>query len=245
MLLPRLAAIALAASCAFASSAQAQVQVPGLAGTLSGLATVTSDYTFRGISQTDNDPAVQAGVEYGLEVGSVAPYLGIWGSNTNFADSNLELDLTGGVRGKVGEITWDLGFVYYVYPSARSSLNYDFVEGQMKLGYDLGPAALTLGLNYSPDFFASSGNATYLQANLDVPLPWGLVVTGRVGHQWIQRNTAFGAPDYLDWSLGVAKEVLGFNFGLAYVDTDLSKAECFAGGNLCDGRLIASVTKKF
>jgi uncharacterized protein (TIGR02001 family) len=241
----RLAAVALTVSLTIAPGAQAQVQVPGLAGTFGILVTVATDYTFRGISQTDNDPTVQAGIEYTVDAGDLAPYLGIWGSNTNFADSNLELDITGGIGGKFGELTWDLGFVYYAYPSARSSLNYDYVEGQLKLGYDFGPAALTLGFNYLPDFFAGSGDGVYLQANLDVPLAWGLVVTGHLGHQWIQRNATFGAPDYLDWSIGVTKEVLGFALGLAYVDTDLSKNECFAGGNICNGRVIASVTKKF
>jgi len=237
----RLSALALV----LATASPAMAQVPGLAGTISAFATLTTDYTFRGISQTDNDPAIQGGLEYSTELGSVAPYLGVWASNTNFADSNIEVDITGGVRGKLGELTWDLGFVYYVYPSARSSLNYDYVEGQAKLGYDLGPAALTFGLNYSSDFFAGSGEGVYLQANLDVPLPWGLVASGHLGHQWIQRNATFGAPDYLDWSFGLSKEVIGMVLGLTYVDTDLSKSQCFGGANLCDARFIATVTKKF
>lgn len=163
----------------------------------------------------------------------------------NFTDANAEIDLSGGVRGKIGNATWDLGLVYYLYPNARSSLNYDYLEAAGKLGYDFGPAALTLGLNYSPEFFAKSGDAVYLQANLDVPLPWGVVATGHLGHQWIQRNAAFGTPDYTDWSLGVAKDVLGLTLGVSYIDTSLSKTECFSGTTLCGARAIATVTKKF
>lgn len=217
----------------------------GFPGAITGSAALATDYTFRGISQTDNDPAVQVGLEYGVEVGGVAPYLGIWGSNVNFTDANMELDLTGGVRGKFGEVTWDLGFIYYAYPNARSNLNYNFLELAAKAGYDFGPAALTLGLNYSPEFFAKSGDGLYLQANVDVPLPWGITASAHVGRQWIQKNAVFGAPDYLDWSLGAAKEVMGLTLGLAYVDTDLSKRECFAGTTLCGARAMATVTKKF
>ncbi len=238
----RPSALAAAALLAVAALPAAAQTIPGA---VTGLATLATDYTFRGISQTDNDPAIQAGLEYGAEVGSVAPYLGIWGSNVNFTDANIELDVTGGVRGKIGEIGWDLGFVYYAYPSARSSLNYDFFEIAAKLSYDFGMAALTLGANYSTDYFGGSGDALYLQANVDVPLPWGLVASGHLGHQSIDRNAVFGAPDYFDWSLGVTKEVLGLTLGLSYVDTDLSKSECFAGTTLCGGRAIATVTKKF
>lgn len=240
-------ALRLAAAVAlFAVAVQpVSAQDSGFPGAITGSAALATDYVFRGVSQTDNDPAVQVGLEYGLELGSVAPYLGIWGSNVNFTDANLEIDLSGGVRGKVRDVTWDLGFVYYAYPNARSSLNYNFLELAAKAGYDFGPAALTLGLNYSPEFFAKSGDAIYLQANVDVPLPWGVTATAHVGHQWIKKNAVFGAPDYLDWSLGVAKEVMGLTLGLAYIDTDLSKAECFAGTTLCGARAMATVTKKF
>lgn len=235
-------AVALLAAAAPAASAE---EASGIPGAITGSAALTSDYMFRGISQTDNDPAVQVGLEYGLELGGVAPYIGIWGSNVNFTDANMEVDVTGGLRGKISDVTWDLGFVYYLYPNARSNLNYDYFELAGKLGYDFGPAALTLGLNYSPEYFAKSGDAVYLQANLDVPLPWGLVASGHLGHQWIQRNVAFGTPDYSDWSLGVAKEVLGLTLGASYIDTSLSKGECFSGTTLCGARGILTVTKKF
>lgn len=242
----RLRELSVAAAVAFAALPAAAQSGPGaIPGAISGLATLATDYTFRGISQTDNDPAIQAGLEYAVGIGSVTPYLGIWGSNVNFIDANIEMDVTGGVRGKIGEVGWDLGFVYYVYPNARSTLNYDFFEIAAKLSYDFGPAALTVGANYSTDYFGGSGDALYLQANVDVPLPWGLVASGHLGHQSIDRNAVFGAPDYFDWSLGVTKEVLGITLGLSYVDTDLSKRECFAGTTLCGGRAIASVTKKF
>lgn len=238
----RLRAVCLAAALAVAALPAAAQTIPGA---ITGLAMLTSDYTFRGISQSDSDPAIQAGLEYGVEVGSLTPYLGIWGSSVNFTDANIELDVTGGVRGKIGDVGWDLGFVYYVYPNARSTLNYDFVEIAGKLSYDFGMAALTVGANYTTDYFGGSGDALYLQANVDVPLPWGLVGSAHIGHQSIDKNAVFGAPDYLDWSLGVTKEVLGIALGLSYVDTDLSRSECFAGTALCGGRVIVSATKKF
>lgn len=216
-----------------------------LIGPISGSIGVITDYTFRGVSQTDEQPAVQIGLEYAREIGSVTPYVGIWGSNVNFVDADWEIDLSAGLRGAAMGATWDLGLVYYAYPAASSSLNYDFAEFVGKLGYDFGPAVATLGLAYSPEFFAKSGKGYYLQANLDVPLPWEVTATGHIGHQWIERNAVFGAPDYMDWSLGVAKDVMGVTLGLAYIDTDLSKSECFAGTSLCGARAIASATFKF
>lgn len=68
-------ALRLAAAVAlFAVAVQpVSAQDSGFPGAITGSAALATDYVFRGVSQTDNDPAVQVGLEYGLELGSVAP----------------------------------------------------------------------------------------------------------------------------------------------------------------------------
>src|SRR5512133_1490261 len=86
-----------------AAMAQTQAAAPGY--TLAYNVGVTSDYRFRGISQTSFDPALQAGVDFAHKSGF---YLGAWGSNISWikdyvgaSDGSLEIDLYGGYKGAI------------------------------------------------------------------------------------------------------------------------------------------------
>src|SRR5690349_13174945 len=104
----------------YALIALALASIPGLAlAGVSGTAALTSDYVFRGVSQTDRDPAIQAGVEFAFDNGW---YLGTWGSNISWLSdlstsaapisSSVELDVYGGYRGKFGDtVAFDAGAI--------------------------------------------------------------------------------------------------------------------------------------
>lgn len=215
----------------------------------SGNVALTSDYIFRGISQTSEDPAVQGGFDYAHDSGF---YLGTWASSLEFGEdssvvdpASMELDLYAGYSGNInGALSYDVGVLRYMYPGASKSLNYDFTEIGGSLAYDFGAAAVTVGLYYSPDYFASSDKAIYYYADVAVPLPAEFAVNFHVGHQTIDDNATFGTPDYTDYKVGVSKEIAGFGLALDWVDTDLSKSECFGGSNLCDSRVVFTVSKE-
>lgn len=215
-------------------------------GTIDANVGLTSDYIFRGISQTDENPALQGGFKYERElVQRASLYLGVWGSNVDFNDGDeaaLELDGYGGVMFDAGPLALDLGVIYYAYPGADSSLDYDFVEYQLKAGHDFGFADVNASINYSPDFFAGSGSATYLQTNAAIPLIEALALNLHAGRQTISDNTRFGLPDYTDWSLGFGYHYSGLDFALAYTDTDIGKNEC---SDACDARVVLTVSKSF
>ncbi len=212
-----------------------------------------TDYLYRGISQTDNSPAIQGGFDYSHDSGV---YLGIWGSNVDFDDS-LEIDLYGGIAGETtGGLGWDVGLIYYRYPGQTGNGGLDgrgdsnFYEVAGSLSYDFGPAAVTGSINYSPDFFAESDDAVYVTLGVDVPLPQEFGLSFHVGHQTIDDEDQFwgmtGAESsYTDWSVGVSKTYQGFDFALTYADTDVSKRKCFGGDNLCDGTVVFSVARSF
>lgn len=211
-----------------------------LPGTFTGNVAVTSEYSFRGIAQSDEHPALQAGIDWTHDSGL---YLGTWGSNVDFNDgdeASLEMDVYGGLTGHFTEKTgWDLGFIYYAYPGADDSLNYDFLEAKAALTHDFGPLAATASVNYSPDYFASSGDAFYYSLNATAPLPHDFSLLGHVAYQTIDDEAAFGVPDYMDWSAGIAYTLDKFNFSLNYLDTDLNEpTECRDG---CAERVIFTV----
>ncbi len=215
----------------------------------SGNVALTSDYIFRGISQTNEDPAVQGGFDYVHDSGF---YVGTWASSLEFGEdssmvdpASMELDVYGGYSGKISDaLSYDVSVLRYMYPGASKSLNYDYTEIGGSLAYDFGAAAVTVGVYYSPDFFASSDKATYYYVDIAVPLPAAFSANFHVGHQTIDDNATFGTPDYTDYKVGVSKDVGGFGLALDWVDTDLSKSECFGGSNLCDSRVVFTVSKE-
>ncbi|KAK0331141.1 hypothetical protein LTR94_030093, partial [Friedmanniomyces endolithicus] len=150
----RLAA-ALIAAVACPATASAQDAPPETAApdhhavTVSGAATIASDYRFRGVSQSDRHMAVQGGItiahDSGLYIGTWASNLAGWGT---FGGANMELDLIAGFKLPVGGGTLDVGATWYMYPGGFD--NTDFIEPYVKLSGTAGPVNLTAGVAYAP-----------------------------------------------------------------------------------------------
>ncbi|MDH5648948.1 MAG: TorF family putative porin [Gammaproteobacteria bacterium] len=102
---------------------------------LTAQAGIVSDYVFRGISQTDNSAALQAGAEYRHSKG---PYFGAWGSKVDLpSGSDVELDIYGGLSNELvkSNIGWDLGYILYRYNESMDN----FEEFYGSLSFDAAP----------------------------------------------------------------------------------------------------------
>jgi len=228
-------------------------------GDLTFTATLANDYRFRGISQTDRNFAAQVGIDYAyMFKPEIGVYVGVWGSNVDFDDgdqANIEMDVYGGIKGTVWEkFTYQVGFIQYLYPKAKvAGDRYNYTELAGKVGYDFDFVAVAGGLNYSPNYFWKTGDAVWFYGEVSVPLkfipgPIEFAINGHLGHQSIQRNARFGAPDYWEWLVGIAAKIDGFTFSVSYVDTNLKKSECFAGTGLtrtCGAGVLAALSKTF
>jgi uncharacterized protein (TIGR02001 family) len=178
---------------------------------LSGTAGVYSDYNWRGISQTSQDPALQGSIDYAHDSGF---YLGAWGSNVDFGDccdENVEIDIYTGFR--FGEtVTWDLGLVYYTYPGAD---DLDFPEIYVGVGYEW----LSGKISYSNDFGNYDESAFYYEANAAYELPANFGINAHVGFSDGDGiEAAYGQDNYFDWAVGVTYDWSHFTFGLKYAD---------------------------
>ncbi|MDX2224050.1 MAG: TorF family putative porin [Rhodospirillaceae bacterium] len=206
-------------------------------GTIAGSVALTSDYMFRGISQTQSDPAVQGSLTWNSGVGF---YAGFWGTNVEFTpgdNADLELDLYAGYAGSVDKFTYDIGVIYYAYPGARNGTDYGYVEGALKVGYDFGPAIWSAGFYYTPDNFAGTEDGVYLTTGLAVPFADSFKIDANIGRAEV--NPAFGA-DYFDWNVGLTVMTPLVDLGVRYHDTDVSTC-----GNLCDARVVFTLSKSF
>ncbi len=243
--------------------------------TISGAATLASDYRFRGVSQSDEGIAAQAGLTVSHSSGF---YVGAWGSNLagwgTFGGSNTELDLYAGFKLPVGEGTLDAGLTWYMYPSGLDTT--DFAELYAKLSGSVGPVGLTAGVFYAPqqealgnafpvgapadpgdkeDNLYLSGDATYGISGAPITLKAHLGYSD--GNPGLGPNGTSVAPTgtYFDWLVGAdIVPISGLTLTVAYVDTDISEAEAalirpnFAtldGDSISDATVVFSVTASF
>ena len=216
---------ALAAVFAVPMLAAAQVPTPAPVTANVG---VVSDYRFRGLSQTMERPALQGGFDYAHASGF---YVGNWNSNVSSAvypNANLEMDFYGGYKPSFGDISPDIGFIYYYYPGSLATLT-NTQTGKTATGVRIDNKELYLGAAWKwlsvkaywsiDDFFAmpDTKNSWYLDGtgSFDLGGGWGLL--GHVGHQKVK---SFSDASYTDYKLGVTKDIRGFVFGVAWVDTN-------------------------
>ena len=163
-------------------------------------ADVTSDYVFRGVSQTGRyDPAVQGGLDLGYGIA----YAGTWASNVKFGDgTDAEVDLYGGIKPKLGPVQLDLGAVYYAYPGAPTVDDVPYWEFKALGSVPAGPLTLGAAFYYSPDFTFTPGvtaHGYYYEANAAFSPIKNVTASGAVGRQEISNSTA----DYTTWNLGL------------------------------------------
>jgi uncharacterized protein (TIGR02001 family) len=225
------------------AAALATVSLPSVAE-ISGNVALTTDYRFRGISQTDRDPAIQGGFDWAHDSGF---YLGTWGSNVDLA-SDLELDYYTGFANNINDnIAYDVGFVYYDYPG--DGANQEYWEIYAGLSGDVGPVGLSGKVYYSNDFFAESGTAFYYDLGASYGLPYDIGLSGHFGYQTIDdgsiKDAGFFSSDedsYKDWSIGVSRSFMGVDLDLSYIDTNLSKSDCF-DSKICDSTVVFTVSK--
>lgn len=211
---------------------------------LSVNAALVSDYQFRGISQSDENFAFQGGFDARHDSGLHA---GIWASGVDFNDqdqANIEIDLVTGFGGELDNgLSYDFGGIYYAYPGARNSLNYDFWEAYGSLSYEAEWGWSGLVAHYSPDYFGGSGDAQYVSASLGTDLPYDFNVEAQAGYQAIDDNAAFGTDDYWNWSLTFGYSYDSLDMFVAYQDTNLSEPSYCADG--CETRLIFGLSTSF
>jgi len=223
----------------------------GVADYFSANIALTTDYVWRGASQTDEGPAIQGGIDAALPIGI---YAGIWASNVDFPDvngdnANIEVDFYGGYAHDFGNgFGADVGLIYYAYPKT-DGLNW--LEGYLKGSYSKDGFDAGLSVNYSSDVFDSGQNGTYFDGSAGYTFDKsndifsGPGVSAGVGYYTFD-NKVFGSgsPDsYWNWNAGAYVDLVGFTVDARYYDTDNDGEALFAksGGS----RFVVSVSRSF
>lgn len=235
----RLLALATAVTGAVAVPAQAE---PGYE--VSANVALTSDYRFRGISQSSEDPAIQGGFDIAFEPGF---YIGTWGSAVDFdtdtgASGSLELDYYVGWGGSIGDsgVGIDVAYIYYDYPGDDGGFG-DYQEFQIKTSWQ----DLEIGVAYSDDYYGETGDFWYVSGDYGLSLSDSVSVGLHVGYNMLDEDGGFLSSDedsYVDYSLSLSYAWSGLDLSVALVGTDLDEDDVF-DTSWADDTVVFTISK--
>ncbi len=186
---------------------------------------VTSNYVWRGVTQTDDGAAIQGGVDYAHDSGF---YIGTWVSNVDFGPGSgeTELDVYAGFSGEMGGLGYDIGYLHYFYPDTSDT---DFGEIALGLTWEW----LSGGLNYTvydaqdddptaAQVFREGDVYGYIGASFE--LPQGFSIGGTIGHYWFDEDGQGGTDlDYTHYQIDIGKsagDFGDFTFSLSMADEE-------------------------
>jgi uncharacterized protein (TIGR02001 family) len=249
-----LGALSLASISMAPAAFAADDEAPAAWGGFTAGGSLTSDYRFRGISNSNREAAAQGYVQYDHASGFFG---NLWFSTIDFEDeftydSSIEIDATVGYNHSFSEeTTAGIKAVYYWYADADAPAglpDYDYFEliasAEHTFGVDsVGPVTVSGELAWSPDFFAETGDAVALTGGVSVPIMEsflffedGLEASAHAGYQWLDVG-----EDYFFYDIGATASWGVISVDLRWVDTDLDNTDCGLP-DTCEGGVVLSVS---
>lgn len=235
---------ALAAPFAFAQAAP-----PASPHTVAFNVSVSTQYLYRGLTQSNYRPAVAGGADYSHASGF---YAGVWASSLTWlrdfgiSSARIELDTYFGFKNTVGDFSYDVGYLRYNYPGSvvegatKPDTDEIYIAGTFK-EYTLKYSRALSSLFGTPD----SKNTYYLDLTAAWPLPQGMTFTAHLGHQTFKGENA-EAASYTDWKLEFGKDFGGgISAGFGYSGTDADKRFYKPPGKSFTGKHTGYLTVKY
>lgn len=203
----------------------------------------TSDYVFRGFTQTLEDPALQGGIDasYGMF------YVGVWASGVDFVqgsnngpnsgDASVEVDVYAGITPTLGPVDFDLGVIGYLYPGADDADGNEFDYVELKLGASASPidnASVGVTYYYSPEYFGEVGPTHTIEGTVGYEFQKIGFITPSIDA--LIGTTIFdddSSLDYVYWNTGLTLGIENVSLDFRYWDTDVSNS-----GGLADERFV-------
>jgi uncharacterized protein (TIGR02001 family) len=213
---------------------------------------VTSEYVFRGVSQSAENPTVQGGVDVTYKLF----YAGIWASGLDFGHdafdrdiAKTEIDYYAGIKPVLGPVTFDIGVIYYSYPGAHDLPNAELDFFEIKVGASgtiWKDGTLGLTVFYSPEYTGKTGDVWTIEGTFAQVLPklrdivptFSATLGYSIGDTDAYKTfIANGDDSYLYWNAGVSFAFHDrFSIDLRYWDTNIDNNGLAAG--FCTGRVL-------
>ena len=212
----------------------------------------TTDYRYRGISQSNLKPALQGGADYTNNPTGL--YAGTWLSTIKWitdvgGKGDVEWDVYAGKRGEiVPDLSYDVGVLSYIYANNKLGDITGFVDANTTELY--GQLTYKLAnIKYSQSVtnlfgVPNSKNSGYVDLWTSIPLTDKLALGVHAGHQSIQNNSQLS---YTDWKVGLSQDFFDVSFTLGVVGTNASKTLYVTPDGKFTGKtsLVLSASKTF
>lgn len=196
---------------------------------------LTTDYSFRGWSQTLRDPAIQGGFDVGFDSGFS---VGTWASTVNFGETSMEWDLYVGWSKEISDgVSLDLTAIYFDYPNDRDALNYQEYAAAVSFG------DVSLSINYSPAYLGTD-DVSFIYPAVSYEKSFSDSVSGSVSVGYSKADSPTGdffgdGDDYVDYSASVTySSGVGIDVSVGLVGTN--NEDC--GGD-CELRPVFTLAK--
>ena len=196
---------------------------------------LTTDYSFRGWSQTLRDPAIQGGFDVGFDSGFS---VGTWASNVNFGETSMEWDLYVGWSKELSDgVSLDLTAIYFDYPNDRDALNYQEYAAAVSFG------DVSLSINYSPSYLGAD-DVSFIYPAVSYERSFSEGVSGSVSVGYSKADSPDGdffgdGDDYLDYSASITySSGVGIDVSVGLVGTN--NEDC---GKDCEIRPVFTLSK--
>ena len=211
------------------------------AAELSGYLTATTDYTWRGVTQSDSDAALQAGADLSFDSGL---FIGIWGSTVDISNGpTRQRDRQ--VNYYIGYTTpvtpgWSLGghVVAYFYPGAEGDIDYDYTEYSATASFE---DRVWLEFSISDDLFDAGYKTKNYEVYFEQPIADSWALGGGLGYyDW---SDVVGSG-YGHWQLGLTRSAGHLDVDFRYHDTN-RWVPIVSSPDRADARFVLSVRLSF
>jgi uncharacterized protein (TIGR02001 family) len=238
-------AAALATACVVAGPEPAHADAA-----LSGNVSLTSDYVFRGVSQSDGHSAIQGGFDFTNDLGGLPVYVGVWSSSVDFGstvDAGIELDIYAGIRPEFGPVAMDFGAIAYFFPGSDID-DLDYVEFKAGIsGKPFEPLTLDAAMYFSPEYTLNGDQSINAELRGAYAFNEHFSLSAAIANQSVDAAGFFVEPgastdNYTAWNIGGTGSAYGFSLDVRYYDTNEDILN-FDGDVVSDARVVATLTR--
>jgi len=211
-------------------------------------AAATSNYVWRGLTQSGNASAVSGGLDYEAPMGFS---VGTWVSDTAFGSQ--ELDVYGGWGMKFGPVGFNVGAIAYIYPQYNAAddpattddeRDVNWAEGSVGVSFSAGPVDLSGKVNFSPNVFGTEEKGVYIEFGAETAMPGfkDTTLAVHVGNYTFDvdatdaskatfnpaKETSSGYDDYTDVSVSISHDAWTFAISDTNLESDSKKGTDFS-----------------
>jgi len=205
---------------------------------------IASEYVWRGVTQSNEDPAIQGGFDISHSSGL---YIGTWASSLEFNSAktdaaSTEIDVYAGYRGQGFGLSYDIGYLHYLYAeqnedSGSGDYNFGEIYGSVSKSFGGLPLSPTLqaGISISPDFYGETGLGVYSYKSASLVLPAGITGNVVAGYQDIEDG-----KNYFHYSVGASKTIGKLTGAVSW--NDVTTDGVCSSGNDCEAFVFSLST---